>query len=365
MADSSPVMIWITDAKGQLEFANRAFLDFFGIPSRRSAMRFDWGSVIHASDRQAYLDAFRASVDGRTALIARARVRRRDGEWRWVESRANPRIDGDGRVTGVIGSSPDITEMFESQEALREADRRKDEFLAILAHELRNPLAPLRNGLEILKRRGTDATLANEARQMMERQLRQMVRLVDDLLDVSRITTGKLALKREVVPLADVIRSAIDTVKPLIDARRHVLGVTLPAERVDVDGDATRLAQVFSNLLNNAANYTQPGGRINVVASANDREVTVAIRDNGIGIAPEMLANVFRMFAQADASLERVQEGLGVGLTLARHLVELHGGTIEARSEGSGCGSEFVVRLPRARRGAASPPEPVASGSAL
>jgi signal transduction histidine kinase len=314
------------------------------------------------------------------ANVARQVIGRRDFSLRvakTTDDEVGVLVDAFNAMLGEVGRRAEALESSnasliresaerrEAEAALREADRRKDEFLAILAHELRNPLAPLRNGLEILKRRGTDATLANEARQMMERQLRQMVRLVDDLLDVSRITTGKLALKREVVPLADVIRSAIDTVKPLIDARRHVLGVTLPAERVDVDGDATRLAQVFSNLLNNAANYTQPGGRIDVVASANDREVTVAIRDNGIGIAPEMLANVFRMFAQADASLERVQEGLGVGLTLARHLVELHGGTIEARSEGSGCGSEFVVRLPRARRGAASPPEPVASGSAL
>jgi signal transduction histidine kinase len=256
-------------------------------------------------------------------------------------------------------------ERREAEEALREADRRKDEFLAILAHELRNPLAPLRNALEILKRRGSDTAVANEARQMMERQLRQMVRLVDDLLDVSRITTGKLALKREVVPLAEVVRSAIDTARPLIDARAHTLGITLPLERVDVDVDATRLAQVFSNLLNNAANYTEPGGRIDVIGSADEHQVTVTIRDNGIGIAPEMIATVFRMFAQADASLERVQGGLGVGLTLARHLVELHGGTIEAKSEGSGRGSEFVVRLPRVASGAASAPKPVASGSAL
>jgi two-component sensor histidine kinase len=176
---------------------------------------------------------------------------------------------------------------------------------------------------------------------------------------VSRITTGRLALRREAVPLADVIRSAIDTAKPLIDARGHTLGITLPVERVDVDADATRLAQVFSNLLNNAANYTQPGGRIDVAAATDAWQVTVTIRDNGIGIAPEMIATVFRMFAQADASLERVQGGLGVGLTLARHLVELHGGSIEAKSEGSGRGSEFIVRLPRAKSAAASSPEPI------
>jgi len=250
--------------------------------------------------------------------------------------------------------SRETAERREAEEALRVSNRRKDEFLAMLAHELRNPLAPLRNGLEILKRRGSFEPIAKDARDMMERQLRQLVRLVDDLLDVSRITTGKLALRTSIVSLDDVIASAIDTAKPLIDQRQHALTVALPPEPLQVDADATRLSQVFSNLLNNAANYTEPGGRIELRASADAREVCVSIRDNGIGIAPDMLDAVFRMFAQADASLERVHSGLGVGLTLARHLVELHHGSIEAKSEGLGRGSEFVVRLPRATARTAS-----------
>ena len=241
----------------------------------------------------------------------------------------------------------ETAERREAEDALRIANRRKDEFLAMLAHELRNPLAPLRNALEILKRRGADLAVTREAREMMERQLRQMVRLVDDLLDVSRITTGKLTLRTQVAPLQNVIHSAIDTARPLIEQRRHTLTVVLPSEPLDVDADPTRLAQVFSNLLNNAANYTEEGGRIELRASADDAQVTVSVCDNGIGIAPDMLGAVFRLFAQADASLERVQGGLGVGLTLARHLVELHHGSIEAKSEGIGHGSEFVVRLPR------------------
>jgi two-component system, sensor histidine kinase len=243
--------------------------------------------------------------------------------------------------------SRETAERREAEEALRIANRRKDEFLAILAHELRNPLAPLRNALEILKRNGDESTIARGAREMMERQLRQMVRLVDDLLDVSRITTGKLALRTGIVALQDVIRSAIDTAKPLLEQRQHALAVVLPSDPLQVDADATRLSQVFSNLLNNAANYTEPGGRIELRADASDTEITVSIRDNGIGIAPDMLGTVFRMFAQADASLERVQGGLGVGLTLARHLIELHHGSIEAKSKGVGHGSEFMVRLPR------------------
>ena len=260
--------------------------------------------------------------------------------------------------------SRESAERREAEEALRRADRRKDEFLAMLAHELRNPLAPLRNALEILKRCGASSSMAQEARQMMERQLRQMVRLVDDLLDVSRITTGKLALRTEVCELRDVILGAVDTAQPLIDTRQHVLTVHLPDEPVFVNADPTRLSQVFSNLLNNAANYTEPGGRIELEASADAAEVTVSIVDNGIGIAPEMLGPVFRMFAQADESLERVHGGLGVGLTLARHLIELHGGSIEARSAGVGHGSEFIARLPRVRADAftmsAAHPHPVA-----
>jgi len=243
--------------------------------------------------------------------------------------------------------SRESAERRDAEEALRVADRRKDEFLAMLAHELRNPLAPLRNALEILKHADGNPRAAAEARQMMERQLRQMVRLVDDLLDVSRITTGKLALKTEVCELHDILRNALDTARPLIDARGHSLSVVEPDEPVRIHGDPTRLAQVFANLLNNAANYTEPGGRIDLVAVADAQTATISVIDNGIGIAREMLQPVFQMFAQADESLERVHGGLGVGLTLARHLVELHSGTIDAHSEGIGRGSTFIVRLPR------------------
>jgi len=257
--------------------------------------------------------------------------------------------------------SRESAERREAEEALRMADRRKDEFLAMLAHELRNPLAPLSNALEIMKRTGSQTPVAQQARDMMDRQLRQMVRLVDDLLDVSRITTGKLAIKPQRCELCDVVRSALDTARPRIEARRHSLTVTLPDQPVYVDADPTRLSQVFSNLLNNAANYTEPDGQITLQATADDNRVTVSVKDNGIGIAPQMLGPVFQMFAQADESLERVHGGLGVGLTLARHVVELHRGTIEARSDGIGHGSEFIVSLSRARVDA--PADPVGSNA--
>ncbi len=229
---------------------------------------------------------------------------------------------------------------------LREADRRKDEFLAILAHELRNPLAPIRNGLQVLRLAGGGGEMVNEARSMMERQLSHMVRLVDDLLDVSRITRNKLELRKERVALATVIHTAVETSRPLIEQFGHTFSVTLTPTPVYLDADPVRLAQVFSNLLTNAAKYTQPGGRIFLTAEVHGAEAVVQVRDTGLGIPADALSCIFEMFSQVDRNIERAQGGLGIGLTLVRRLAEMHGGTVEAKSEGPGRGSEFVVRLP-------------------
>lgn len=229
---------------------------------------------------------------------------------------------------------------------LREADQRKDEFLATLAHELRNPLAPIRNGLQVLKLAGGGGEMVEEARSMMERQLGQMVRLVDDLLDVSRITRNKLELRKERVTLAAVIHSAIETSRPLIEQAGHIFSLTLAPSPVELNADLTRLAQVFSNLLNNSAKYTEPGGHIALTAERDRGEVVVRVQDNGLGIPAEALPRLFQMFSQVDRNMERAQGGLGIGLTLVRRLVEMHGGTVEVYSEGPGRGSEFTVRLP-------------------
>jgi PAS domain S-box-containing protein len=229
---------------------------------------------------------------------------------------------------------------------LREQSRQKDEFLAMLAHELRNPLAPLRNGLEIMDLVGGDPAALQEAREIMQRQLDQMVRLVDDLLDISRITRGKLELRKERVDLAKVIHIAVETSRPIVEAAQHDLVLSLPDEAVQLKADVTRLAQIFANLLNNSAKYTPPGGRIELAARLDNGEVAVSVRDNGIGISPGMLPHIFEMFTQVDRSLDRSQGGLGIGLTLVRRLVEMHGGQVEAHSAGEGRGSEFVVRLP-------------------
>jgi signal transduction histidine kinase/CheY-like chemotaxis protein len=235
-------------------------------------------------------------------------------------------------------------------EALRQADRRKDEFLAMLAHELRNPLAPMRNALEIIRLRGPERRLAVRASwDMVERQVEHLSRLVDDLLDVARITRGKINLEKEPVALAEVVRRAVETSRPLIEGRRHRLEVRLPDEPLHVIGDLTRLAQVLLNLLNNAAKYTEEGGQITLTverAAADPGAVVLRVRDTGVGIPPEVLPKVFDLFTQASRTLDRAQGGLGIGLTLVRRLVEMHGGSVRASSAGPGKGSEFVVRLP-------------------
>ena len=233
-----------------------------------------------------------------------------------------------------------------AEQALQTADRRKDAFLATLAHELRNPLAPIRTGLDILRLRSGDAQATRRATDIMERQLRQMVRLVDDLLDVSRIHTGKFAIRMGRVELKAVVNDALEVVRPNIELHGHELAIDLPDRPVFLNGDPARLAQILSNLLNNAAKYTNRGGHVSLAARVEQSTLTVTVADDGIGIAPAMLAQVFEMFVQVDATLERTNAGLGVGLSLARRLVELHHGTIEASSAGIGRGSTLTVRLP-------------------
>jgi PAS domain S-box-containing protein len=271
--------------------------------------------------------------------------RRKDGQRLDMSVTISPVKDGRGRIIGASAIARDITARKRAEDELREADRRKSEFLAMLAHELRNPLAPLRNGLHIMRLAGDHGGTAAEARAMMERQLEHMIRLIDDLLDLSRITSGKIELRRERVELATVVQSAVETSRPLIEAAGHELTVTLPPGPAFVYADPTRLAQVFANLLNNSAKYTERGGHIWLTAERQGSDVVVKVKDTGVGIAPEMLPKVFDMFTQADRSLDRSQGGLGIGLSLVRRLVEMHGGRVEAHSDGPGKGSEFVVRL--------------------
>jgi len=229
---------------------------------------------------------------------------------------------------------------------VQEADRQKNEFLSMLAHELRNPLAPIRNANEVLRQRGTDPARVRWAQGVIDRQLTHLVRLVDDLLDVSRLTQGKIRLEVEEIDLGEVVAQAVEAGRPLVDQFRHELDVQLPTNAIRLLGDKARLTQVLTNLLNNAAKYTDPGGRIWLTVGMEDRAAVLRVRDSGIGIAADLLPFVFDLFTQANRSLDRSQGGLGVGLTLVRRLIELHNGTVEAHSAGLGKGSEFIIRLP-------------------
>ena len=273
-------------------------------------------------------------------------IERPDGSRRTVLAHANPLHDDDGKLTGAVNVLVDITERKQAEDLLREADRRKSEFLAMLAHELRNPLAPLRNGLQIVRLAHHDRPAVDQAREMMERQLAHMVRLIDDLLDLSRITNGKIELRKERIDLGAAVQDAVETSRPVIEASEHRLTVALPPQAVYVDGDRTRLAQVFANLLNNAAKYTDRSGNIRLEVERQGSDVVVTVTDNGLGIPAEVLPCIFDMFTQVDRSLERSQGGLGIGLSLVRGLVEMHGGRVEAHSDGRGKGSVFSVRLP-------------------
>jgi PAS domain S-box-containing protein len=260
-----------------------------------------------------------------------------------------PVIGASGEVEAVAGTTRDVTERKAMEDALREADRQKDEFLALLAHELRSPLAPLSNGLQVLRLADRDVTARASAREMMERQLGHMVRLIDDLLDISRIGRNKMELRRSRIQLSDVVNNAVETARPMIEAAGHELIVSLPPEPVFLDADLTRLAQVFGNLLTNSAKYTPPGGYIQLAAERRGDEVFVSVRDNGIGIPAESLPTIFDMFSQVDRSIERATGGLGIGLALVKGLVEMHGGAVWAESGGTGRGSRFTVRLPALR----------------
>jgi PAS domain S-box-containing protein len=288
---------------------------------------------------------------GETLTDFPARLRSKNGSIKHVQISSNACFEN-GKFAYTRCFTRDFTQQYHAEHALREADRRKDDFLATLAHELRNPLAPIRNGLEVLRLQSRDAELFEQARSVMERQVQQMTRLVDDLLDVSRITRDKIELRRQRVELAAIVKSAVETSQPLIHSAGHQLIVTLPETPIFLDVDPARMAQVFSNLLNNSAKFTDLGGRIEIEAALDGSEAVVAVRDNGVGISCEALAYVFDMFRQSDCSLERAQGGLGIGLTLVRRLVELHGGAIYAQSQGPGKGSEFIVRLPVAAPGA-------------
>lgn len=332
---------------GTILFANRAYARARGT-TPEALQNANFWDFVPEDDRP----AVRAMLDSLTPEAPESRVENRfettDGE-RWVfwTNRAIS-FAPDGRLVEAQSSGIDITDRKRMEQALKESDRRKDEFLATLAHELRNPLAPISNSLEILKRSGDEPAHRMQAYAAIERQLNHLVRLVDDLLDISRITRDKLQLRKSVIELAPVIREALENCCPASEREKHEFLCRIPDEPIFLDADRVRLAQVLNNLLNNACKYTPAGGRIEVAVEPGEAEVAISIRDNGIGMPADKLGTVFEMFAQFHRSNEGTPGGLGIGLTLVRRLVELHNGRIEAYSAGAGEGSEFIVSLPTA-----------------
>jgi two-component system CheB/CheR fusion protein len=346
-AESGPQMIWAAGADGLNEYINPRWCEYTGLTAEETADRESSRRVIHPDDYDAMRARWNEALAAGEPFEAEIRLRRAsDGAYRWFLSRGVPVRNREGRIVQWIGANTDIEDQKRAEEHLKEADRRKTHFLALLAHELRNPLAPIRTGVQILRNSDADPAMVRRAVEMMERQVGQMVRLVDDLLDVSRITQDKIELRKERLELATVIRRAVEISRPIIEAKEHELIVALGPEPVVLEADLVRLAQVVSNLLNNSARYTPKRGRIELSAGREGERVVIHVRDNGIGIPAAMLPGIFEMFTQGDRYQERTQGGLGLGLSLVKSLIQLHGGDVEARSSGEGRGSEFVVRLP-------------------
>ena len=343
VADSVSVLIAYLDLERRYRFVNRRYADAFGFTAADALGK----THLQLCGTAAY-ETIRGPLDCAFAghpVSDEIPLHLPDLGERHLLASYRPDLDEAGRVRGVVLALSDITERVKAELALREADRGKDEFLATLAHELRNPLAPIMNAVPLLG--GEPATRAH-ARDIIERQVRHMARLVDDLLDVSRITLGRINLRRERASVAVIVSHAVEASRPLIESSGHVFSVRLSADELDVDADVMRLAQAVLNLLNNAAKYTPAGGRIDLIVSREDSQAVIAVCDTGVGIPSSMLPRIFEMFAQVDRSLERTRGGLGIGLTLAGRLVRLHGGTLVAHSEGPGRGSRFEIRIPLA-----------------
>ncbi len=344
---------WDLDmATGQNTWSESHFR-LLGYPptASRVSSREVWERAVHDDDRAAVQAEWRRAITAHDVYRAEHRLRRMDGSILWVRTAGRFFYDDKGeKAVRFVGVVFDLTAEKQAFEALREADRHKDEFLAVLAHELRNPLAPVRNAVRVLQQQPLPGAELRWASDVIERQVAQMSRLIDDLLDVGRINRGMIALQCVVIDLAAVVQDAVEASRPLIDQCGHRLEVTLPREPVALEADAVRLSQVVCNLLNNAAKYTPAGGHIRLVAAATRDEVSISVRDDGIGIPAELLPRVFDMFAQVGQAQAQQRDGLGIGLSLVKRLVELHGGRIEARSAGTGLGSEFIVHLPRPAR---------------
>lgn len=337
---SDAIFVW--ELGGAIQYWNKGAEELYGFSSAEAVdkVSHDLLSTTHPEGIAHVIAELRRGGSWRGELNHRAK----SGAVLPVQSSMQVVRRG-GRIL-VMESNRDLRELKRNESLLREADRRKDEFLAMLSHELRNPLAPIRNVTEYLNRTDLDDKQRDWAQRVLERQITHMSRILDDLLDVSRITRGQLMIKKQPILLNEVVEVAIETARPLIEKKKHHLSVDLPSARIGLDGDPVRLAQVISNLLLNAAKYTDRGGLIQLLARADGAVLRLSVKDNGVGISPENIGQLFTMFSQIEGTHDRADGGLGIGLALAKNIVELHGGTIEASSAGTGAGSEFQIRLP-------------------
>jgi signal transduction histidine kinase/ActR/RegA family two-component response regulator len=349
---AAPIGVSVCDRNGVLQYYNPRAVELWGREPPINAARYCgslrlWlpSGVELAHENSPIVEVLRTGEPVRDLEVS---IERPDGSRVPVSVDFSALKNEQGVITGGITCFQDVTDRKRQEAALQDAGRRKDEFLATLAHELRNPLAPISNSLEILRECGTDREMIDRVREVMARQTAHLVRLVDDLMEVSRITRDRIELRKEPIDLAEIVRTAVETSQPLIDAYEHRLEVELPEESLLLDADPVRIAQVLANLLNNATKYTDERGQIRLTARREGAHASISVRDDGIGIAPEMLDKVFDLFRQVSSPMDRAQGGLGIGLTLVKRLVEMHGGTVLARSAGVGHGTEFTVRLPLA-----------------
>jgi len=345
LSDTMPQLIWISDAEGAVDWFNQRFYDYTGLTEEEA--RADGGlGMLHPQDVQRVTAARNTAHERGEPWEQTFSLRGRDGSYRWFLMRAIPVRNERGTITRWFGTNTDITDERDVQEKLKEVDRRKDEFLATLAHELRNPLAPLRNAMMLLQEEGTDGATTRGTLELMDRQLEHMVRLIDDLMDMSRISHGNIELRLERMDLREAVRLALEAVLPEAERHAHRIGTDLPDVSVPLNGDLVRLTQVVANLLHNAVKYTPDGGRIQVQLEVQNGMAVLCIVDNGMGIPANMLPQVFDMFTQVDRTLERSKGGLGIGLNIVKRLVGMHHGTVEVHSPGKDQGCTFTVRIP-------------------
>ena len=347
LADNSPEYVGMCDLDGMTTYINPAGLKLLGIDSLEEARTIPMIEFLFPEDHEVARNEIHPEVLRNGIAEREIRFRnRKTGEARWMIHTVFPLKDSADTAVGFASVSRDITDRKRAEMLLQEADRRKDEFLATLAHELRNPLAPISYALQIWNRLEQDPTKATQIRLMMVRQVQQLQRLIDDLLDLSRISRGKIKLKKERLELASVLESAIEPIRPFIETCQHTISIKLPASPIMIYADPGRLTQIVGNLVHNAAKYSDRNGSITISASSYEQDLVITITDTGVGIPSHMLSRIFEPFTQVNQSLDRAHGGLGIGLTLVKNLVELHGGTVTASSAGAGTGSVFTLRLP-------------------